>query len=57
MSLGRWRQRLQLVRAIELLAAGTSVSEAGWAVGYASTSAFVTAFRRHLATTPGRYFS
>lgn len=57
MSLGRWRQRLQLTRAIELLASGTSVSETGWAVGYASTSAFVTAFRRQLATTPGRYFS
>jgi AraC-like DNA-binding protein len=57
MSLGRWRQRLQLVRAIELLAAGGSVSETGWHVGYASTSAFVTAFRRQLGTTPGRYFA
>jgi AraC-like DNA-binding protein/mannose-6-phosphate isomerase-like protein (cupin superfamily) len=57
MSLGRWRQRLQLLRAIELLASGASVSEAGWAVGYASTSSFVTAFRRQLGTTPGHYFS
>jgi AraC-like DNA-binding protein len=57
MSLGRWRQRLQLVMAIELLARGASVSEAGWEVGYASTSAFVTAFRRQLGTTPGRYFN
>ncbi|MGY6500979.1 MAG: helix-turn-helix domain-containing protein [Acidimicrobiales bacterium] len=53
--LGRWRRRLQLVRAVELLAAGSSVSEAGWAVGYTSTSAFVAAFRRQLGTTPGRY--
>lgn len=57
LSLGRWRQRLQIVRSIELLAGGASVSEAGWAVGYASTSAFVTAFRRQLGTTPGRYFT
>lgn len=57
MTLGRWRQRLQLVRAIELLASGTSVSETGWSVGYASTSAFVTAFRRQVGTTPGRYFA
>jgi AraC-like DNA-binding protein/quercetin dioxygenase-like cupin family protein len=56
MSLGRWRHRLQLLRSIELLAGGTSVSEAGWIVGYASTSAFVTAFRRQVGTTPGRYF-
>ncbi len=57
MTLGRWRQRLQLVKSIELLANGASVSEAGWAVGYSSTSAFVTAFRRQLGITPGRYFS
>lgn len=57
MSLGRWRQRLQLVRAIELIAQGRSVSEVGVAVGYSSTSAFVTAFRRQLGTTPGRYFT
>lgn len=57
MSLGRWRQRLRQVRAIELMAGGCSVSEAGWTVGYASTSAFVTAFRQQLGTTPGRYFT
>jgi AraC-like DNA-binding protein len=57
MSLGRWRRRLQLLRAIELMAQGCSVSETGRAVGYASTSAFVTAFRRQLGTTPGRYFT
>ena len=57
MSLGRWRQRLQLAMAIELLASGASVGETGRAVGYSSTSAFVTAFRRQLGTTPGRYFN
>lgn len=57
LSLGRWRQRLRLVHAIELMAEGRPVSEVGWAVGYASTSAFVTAFRRQLGTTPGRYFA
>ena len=56
MSLGRWRRRLQLVRAVELLARGQSVSESAGAVGYADASAFVTAFRRQLGTTPGRYF-
>jgi AraC-like DNA-binding protein/mannose-6-phosphate isomerase-like protein (cupin superfamily) len=55
-SLGRWRQRLQLVRAIELMSEGRSVSEAAATVGYSTTSAFVTAFKRQLGTTPGRYF-
>ena len=56
-SLGRWRLRLRLTRALELLAAGMSVSDAGLAVGYASTSAFVAAFKRELGSTPGRYFA
>ncbi len=56
-SLGRWRQRLQLVCAIELMAEGRSVSEAAATVGYSTTSAFITAFRRQLGTTPGRYFA
>jgi AraC-like DNA-binding protein len=55
-SLGRWRQRLQLVRAIELMAEGRSVTGAAATVGYSTTSAFITAFRRQLGTTPGRYF-
>ena len=57
MSLGRWRERLRLVAAIELLATGSSVTDAGLTVGYSTTSAFVTAFRRQLGTTPGRYFT
>ncbi|HYN34684.1 MAG TPA: helix-turn-helix transcriptional regulator [Ilumatobacteraceae bacterium] len=57
MTLGRWRQRLQLVRAIELIAEGRTVSESGVMVGYATTSAFITAFRHQLGTTPGRYFA
>ncbi len=57
MCLGQWRRRLQLIVAIELLAEGRSVSETGWTVGYANTSAFVTAFRRQFGTTPGRYFA
>ena len=55
-SLGRWRQRVQLARALELLALGTSVTEAGAAVGYSTTSAFIDAFRRALGATPARYF-
>jgi AraC-like DNA-binding protein len=55
-SLGQWRQRPQLIRAIELMAEGRSVTGAAATVGYSTTSAFITAFRRQLGTTPGRYF-
>jgi len=41
----------------ERLAAGASVTEAAFDLGYDSPSAFVTMFRRALGTTPGRYFA
>jgi len=53
---GVWRQRARLLRAVQLLAEGETVSGAAAAVGYESPSAFVAAFRRALGTTPGRYF-
>ncbi|MBL0938184.1 MAG: helix-turn-helix domain-containing protein [Gemmatimonadaceae bacterium] len=55
LALGAWRQRAALLHAIEQLAAGASVTQAGLAAGYDSTSAFVNAFRRLTGTTPGKY--
>jgi AraC-like DNA-binding protein len=57
LALGRWRRRAQLLRALELLADGASVTTAGTTVGFSTTSAFVAAFRRELGTTPGRFFA
>jgi len=56
MTLGRWRQRLRFVQALRLLAGGQAVTAVAAEVGYQSPSAFVSAFRRQLGTTPGRYF-
>jgi AraC-like DNA-binding protein len=53
--LGRWRQRAQILRAMELLSDGASVTDAGQGVGYATTSAFIAAFRRVTGATPGRF--
>lgn len=49
-----WRQRLRLVHAAGLLGSGASVTEAGLEAGYASTSAFIAAFRRLFGRTPAR---
>ena len=49
-----WRQRLRLLHAATLLGAGVSVTEAGLDAGYASTSAFIAAFKRQLGRTPAR---
>jgi AraC-like DNA-binding protein len=56
LSFGAWRQQMRLMRALERLAAGESVTEVALAVGYESTSAFVARFRQVLGTTPGRYY-
>ena len=55
-SLGAWQRRARYLRALTMLASGASVTATGLAVGYASTSAFVAAFRLASGTTPGRYF-
>lgn len=57
LTFGAWRTQLRLLRALERLAQGESVTEVGMALGYDSTSAFVSRFRRHLGTTPARYFA
>lgn len=47
-----WRRQVRLTRAVQLLAAGSSVKEVAFAVGYAQPSAFVESFRRTFGTTP-----
>ncbi|PND30654.1 AraC family transcriptional regulator [Achromobacter pulmonis] len=56
-TLGQWRQRARLLRALELLCRGGSVTEAGLAVGYESTSAFIGSFRAAFGATPTRYLA
>jgi AraC-like DNA-binding protein len=56
MTLGRWRQHRLLICGLEHIAGGGSVADAAVASGYASPSAFVAAFRKAFAATPGRYF-
>jgi AraC-like DNA-binding protein len=56
LSFGTWRQRARLLRALQLLADGVSVTRTALSVGYDSPSAFVAAFRRIMGTTPGRFF-
>ncbi|MCU1264341.1 MAG: AraC-type DNA-binding protein [Acidobacteria bacterium] len=57
MSFGKWRQQLRMLHALRLLAAGESVTTVAFAVGYDSTSAFISAFKTTLGTTPGRYYA
>ena len=55
MTFGTWRQRRRLLAAIGRLAEGQPVTSVAFDLGYDSTSAFITMFRRTLGATPGRY--
>ena len=54
MSLGEWRQRWRVCRAIALLAGGMPVKDVALEVGMQTPSAFVTAFKRYVGRTPGK---
>jgi AraC-like DNA-binding protein len=53
---GAWRQQARLLRALEQLASGESVTTVALDLGYETPSAFIAMFRRALGTSPGRYF-
>ena len=47
-----WRRQARLMKAVELLAAGRSIKETAFAVGYRQASTFVASFRKSLGMTP-----
>jgi len=57
MTFAKWRQQLRLLHALQQLGSGESVTTVALESGYASTSAFIAMFRKHLGTTPTRYWA
>lgn len=53
---GAWRRRLRLLLALGPLAAGTKVAAVAAECGYASPSAFITAFSAEFGLTPTQMF-
>jgi AraC-like DNA-binding protein len=47
-----WRRQARLMKAVELLAGGSSVKQAAFETGYRQPSAFVEMFRRTFGATP-----
>ena len=56
MSLGKWRQQLRLMKAMQLLARGAKVTHAALEAGYSTPSAFISMFREALGSTPAAFF-
>jgi AraC-like DNA-binding protein len=55
-SFENWRTFERLNAALPLLGAGMPISRVAHRVGYRTASAFITAFRREIGTTPAAYF-
>ena len=55
LSPGQWRRQMQVLRSLEMLAKGRSVTEASLEVGYESVGAFIRAFRHTFGVTPSEY--
>lgn len=55
MSFRDWRAQCRLLHALEMIAAGASVTRIADELGYDHASAFIAMFRRALGTTPHRY--
>ncbi|MCL6746047.1 MULTISPECIES: helix-turn-helix transcriptional regulator [Kosakonia] len=57
LSFRRWRHQMQLILALRLLIDGHPVQHIAQALGYDSTTAFITMFKKGLGQTPGRYLA
>ncbi|WP_039058150.1 helix-turn-helix transcriptional regulator [Enterobacter sp. Bisph1] len=57
LSFRRWRHQMQLILALRLLIEGQPVQQIAQALGYDSTTAFITMFKKGLGQTPGRYMT
>ncbi|MFE0425847.1 helix-turn-helix domain-containing protein [Streptomyces sp. NPDC058953] len=57
MNFDRWRTHARLRASLPLLAEGQPVSRVAHAVGYATASAFLAAFKRTVGTSPSRYLN
>ncbi|QGZ65335.1 AraC family transcriptional regulator [Paraburkholderia acidisoli] len=55
LSFGQWRQQLRLVEAVAKLALDVPVATIAADLGYQSSSAFISMFRKTLGDTPQRY--
>lgn len=53
-AVGEWRRRHRLFHALRLLEAGAGVTTVAFEVGYATVSAFSTAFSRQFGASPSR---
>lgn len=55
LSFTHWRQHARVLRSLEMLASGTSVTHIALDLGYSTASAFIALFKRILGKSPASY--
>lgn len=55
MTFGAWRKRLKVIKAVQMMDSGMSVTETAYDLGYQSISAFIESFRKETGSPPARY--
>jgi AraC-like DNA-binding protein len=56
LSFGRWRQQIHILIALRELSGGALVHQVAATLGYDSTTAFITMFKKALGKSPAKYF-
>lgn len=57
MTFSAWRQQLCLIRAVEMLIEGVSITNIALALGYESTAGFTSMFSRSMGESPSNYLT
>lgn len=55
MGFSRWKQKLRILKSLELLNSKIPLTDIAFELGYESTSAFITSFKKHLGCSPKKY--
>ena len=57
MGFSRWKQKLRILKSLELLTSNAPLANIAHELGYESTSAFITGFKKQLGCSPKKYLA
>jgi len=57
MGFSRWKQKLRILKSLEMLNTNAQLVDIAFELGYESTSAFITGFKKQLGCSPKKYLA
>jgi AraC-like DNA-binding protein len=57
MGFSRWKQKLRILKSLELLNSNAQLVNIAFELGYESTSSFITSFKKQLGCSPKKYLA